>query len=421
VASRSGERTGEQPGRLLPRRRPRDEFGEHRVIVHPDLRPVLDARVQPDPGPLQRGERRRDTRDREAVQDSRGREPAVRRVLGVEAYLDRVPARRRRLRQRLPLGDEELKAYQVQAEHGFGDRVLDLEPGVHLEEEELAGPGQQELDRTGAHVPDGLGRRDRRGAQLGAQSRVDRRRRGLFQDLLVPALDGALPLAECEDRTVLVGEHLDLDVAGAFEVGLAEDRTVAEGRRRLPPGGGQRVGEPGRVTHDAHAAAAAPGRGLDEYGEEGDWLGERRQHRYARGGQDPLRLDLRAHRRDRLGRRTDPDEPGIRYGMGEVRVLGEEAVPGVDRVGSGPQRRRDDEVAAQVRVARRAARQPYRPVRLAYVRRPRVGVGVHRDRVDAERAAAGEDPAGDLAPVGNQQPTDHRALTSGRRRSARCR
>src|SRR6476469_2579507 len=44
---------------------------------------------------------------------------------------------------------------------------------------------------------------------------------------------------------------------------------------------------------------------------------------------------LVAERVDGLGARADPDEAGVDDRLGEGRVLGEEAVAGVDRVGAG--------------------------------------------------------------------------------------
>ena len=48
-----------------------------------------------------------------------------------------------------------------------------------------------------------------------------------------------------------------------------------------------------------------------------------------------LGLDLGAHRVDRLGRRADPDQAGVLDRAGELGVLGQEAVAGVDGVGAG--------------------------------------------------------------------------------------
>ena len=59
---------------------------------------------------------------------------------------------------------------QVEAGHRFGDRMLDLQPGIHLHEEEFA-VGVQELDRPGVDVADTARHGDGRGVQAGAGSR----------------------------------------------------------------------------------------------------------------------------------------------------------------------------------------------------------------------------------------------------------
>ncbi len=65
-----------------------------------------------------------------------------------------------RHRQRLAAGDADLPLDEIDAGDHLGDRVLDLEAGVHLEEEELA-VLIDELDRAGVVVADGLGDLDR--------------------------------------------------------------------------------------------------------------------------------------------------------------------------------------------------------------------------------------------------------------------
>ena len=120
-----------------------------------------------------------------------------------------------------------------------------------------------------------------------------------------------------------------------------------------------------------------------------------------------LAADLGAHRLDRLGRRADPDQPGVLDGTGEVGVLGQEAVARVDRVRPGPAGSLDDQVAAEIGVGGRVAREPYGEVGLAHERQSGVGVGVHGHGLDAEASAGGEDAAGDLAPVGDEESLDH--------------
>ena len=65
-------------------------------------------------------------------------------------------ASQRGVRQRRALGDGELQLDEVEPGDELGDRVLDLQPGVHLEEPEAAVRLEQELDRAGTDVADGL-------------------------------------------------------------------------------------------------------------------------------------------------------------------------------------------------------------------------------------------------------------------------
>ncbi len=106
------------------------------------------------------------------------------------------------------------------------------------------------------------------------------------------------------------------------------------------------------------------------------------------------------------GIRSDPAEPGVDDGASELGVLGEEAVAGMDRVGASLQRRRDDEVDAQVGLRRGGAGQSHGDVGLADVGQCGIGVGVDGDGLDPESAAGPEDPAGDLGPVGDEESLD---------------
>ena len=211
--------------------------------------------------------------------------------------------------------------------------MLDLDPPVQLEEEELAA-AEHELGRSGAAVADRARERDRRLAHLGAQGCVERGGGRLLEHLLMAALDRALALAQGDHVAVCVGEQLDLDVARALEVPLAEDAVVAE--RGLPPRAGRRASASSSsagVADDAHAAAAAA-RGRLDHERVAELLRlSLRNDGHAGLARDPLGLELVAARAERLGRGADEDEPGGLDRLGEVGVLGEEAVAGVDRVG----------------------------------------------------------------------------------------
>ena len=265
-----------------------------------------------------------------------------------------------------------------------------------------------------------------------AQRRVDRRRRRLLDDLLVAALDRALALEAVDDVAVRVAEDLDLDVARAVEVALDEERAVAEGalglaargrraRRRarlrsrtirmpLPPPPADaliRIGRPSLRVAAATRLSPSPAR--ETPGTTGT----------PAAAMIAFALDLAAHRADRVDRRADEDEPGLGDARGEVGVLGEEAVAGVDRVGAGrggPRRGCDRS---------RDTTRGSAPVRYAPPRRPRatcgaprVGVGVHGDARDAHRAHRAQHAARDLAAIRDEDLSNTRrhaaALLAGR-------
>ena len=114
--------------------------------------------------------------------------------------------------------------------------MLDLQPGVHLEEEEVTVVVGHELHGARAGVAD-RGRGQSRGVeQLVPHSgrAFDQWRRRLFDDLLVAPLNRAFAFADGPHGAVLVGEHLDLDVVAGGQVALAEHRRIAERRLGLP-------------------------------------------------------------------------------------------------------------------------------------------------------------------------------------------
>ena len=164
----------------------------------------------------------------------RGREPLL-GVLGVEPGLDGVPELRRRLALEPAAGGHvQLQLDDVEAGRLLGDRVLDLQPGVHLEEgEQLLLGLVEELDGAGADVAGGLDQRHGRLAQRRGLLGGQRRGAGLLDHLLVAPLHRAVAHAGRPDVAVLVGDHLHLDVPAALDQPLHEDGRVAERARRL--------------------------------------------------------------------------------------------------------------------------------------------------------------------------------------------
>ena len=163
------------------------------------------------------------------------------RILGVDPELDRVAADRDvglAEPERLAGRDPDLRRHEVDPGQHLGHRVLDLDPAVDLDEVEVAVVVDEELERPDVLVAGRDDRPDRPLAQLGPGRLGQGRRRGLLEDLLVAALDGAVALAEVDPVAVAIDRDLDLDVAVLVEPALEVERVVAE--RRAAPRTGRR-------------------------------------------------------------------------------------------------------------------------------------------------------------------------------------
>ncbi len=110
-----------------------------------------------------------------------------------------------RIAERPALRDLDLALDDVVAGDLFGDGMFDLDARIDLDEVELAGLGiDQELDGAGVVEPDGPA--DGEGSVENAlpQLRVKGRSGGDLDDLLMPALHGAIALEEMDEVAVAV-------------------------------------------------------------------------------------------------------------------------------------------------------------------------------------------------------------------------
>jgi hypothetical protein len=107
--------------------------------------------------------------------------------------------------------------------------VFDLDPGVHLHEEEAPVLVEQELHRTGVAVPDRRSGQHRSVAHLAPEFRVECRARALLDQLLMPSLNRAVSLAEMNDVPMIIAHHLYLDVPWPGDILLHVHGRVVEG------------------------------------------------------------------------------------------------------------------------------------------------------------------------------------------------
>ncbi len=111
---------------------------------------------------------------------------------------------------------------------------------------------------------------------------------------------------------------------------------------------------------------------------------------------------LAAHGRDRFWGRTDERQAGVAAGARERRVLGQEPVAGMHRVGARPARDVEDRVDVEVAAGRLVRTEVEGLMRLAHVARGAVAVGIDGDGRQPQFAARANDPNGDLAAVGDE-------------------
>ena len=354
---RVGDRAAQARDRLLARAPVGDDLGDHRVEVRRDGVALGDAGVDADARPARQAQQRDPA--------GRGRE-AARRVLGVEADLDRVAARRRRLALQPPAGgDVELQADEIDAGDHLGHGVLDLQPRVDLHERELPALRLvEELGRAGAAIAGRAGEPHGRVRQPALLVGRERRARRLLDDLLMTALVGAVADAERPHRAVAVGHQLDLDVPGGATrrsiSTLGSPNAWAASARARSNATRELVG----TVDAAHPAPAAARGGLDHQ-RVPDPLPVRERVLDALHGPaaprcdrdagllgQPLRLDLVSQRAHDVGIGADEDDPEPLAQLREARDARR-------RTPSPPRPRRP----AWRRARARARRSPGRPSR----------------------------------------------------------
>lgn len=398
----------------------RDDLGQHRVVQAADLRALGEARV---------GARSVALRLVQGQDRAARRQEAPRRVLGADTGLDRVAREADVLLgegQLLARRHPQLPLHQVQAaprnrHDQLRHRVLDLEAGVHLHEvvRGRVAARDDELHRARADIAARAGRLHGGGTHRGPGLVVQQDARRLLDDLLVAPLQRALALTEMDHMAMAVRQDLDLDVPGAVDPPLHQQRVIAEGGAGLAPGGGDLLQQRRLDPGEPHALAAAARRGLQQHrhadlacrvgelivGQAGS--GRARHHRDARRLHRLLRADLVAHQRDRRGRRPDEGQARLRAGPRERRVLGEEAVARVDRLRASTRRRFQQTVDGEVALGGGRGADTDRRVRLPYMPGVRVRVAEHGHRAHAQRPQRTDDADRDLAAVGDQDSAEH--------------
>ncbi len=221
-----------------------------------------------------------------------------------------------------------------------------------------------------------------------------------------------------------VGHDLELDVVRVQDELLEVHLVVVEAGAGLGAGLLEEVVELRGVEDLAHATPAAAGGRLDEdrvadlvgdavrLGDVGHRAVGPRDHRDAGGLHELARGGLVAHGGDHLGGGPDEGDALVGAALGEVRVLGQEAVAGVDGVAVRRLGHGEDRVHIEVALGRRRRTDAVGVLGELHVQRLAVGLGVDHHRLDIQLAAGAEHAHGDLAAVGNEDTLEHGAHAS---------
>lgn len=248
---------------------------------------------------------------------------------------------------------------------------------------------------------------------------VDDGTRSLFDELLVPALNRAVALAEVHGVAMRIGNDLNLHVTRTADEFLEVDLVVAEGVGRLGARGDEHLLELLVVVCLAHALTTATSRCLDEHGV-ADFVGKRAclldgiDGAIAAGHRGDAKLlhrrlcrRLVAERIDALGRRADEDDVVIGTGTGEIGVLRKEAIARMDGLRTGDLGGRDD--IGDVEVRERGRRRADADALVCHLDSARVTIclRVHDDALDAELMCGTHDAQGDFATIGDENLVKH--------------
>src|SRR5580704_17423828 len=383
-----------------------DYFGDQRIVIRRDDRVGIACRVHTDA---------RTAGNAEGGNTSGAGDKSF-RVFGVDAAFDGMAGKfdgAEDVGEFFPGGYADLRFYQVHTGDHCGYGMLHLNARVHFDEVEVAGFFAQEFDGPGAGIADFLERVDYLFADALARGGVHGDGGGFLENFLVTSLQRAFAFAEMDHVAVLVAEYLEFDVARMLEQFFDVDIGTAEGLLGFGFGGLKQRDQFAGVAHDSHAASAPAFGGFDHHGIAdfcsdffsgvfvGDDSGAAGNDGEPGSSHGFAGFVFFAHQTDGVWRGADEGDVGSFADLGEVGVLREETVAGMDGVYVGDFRGADylRDVEVAFAAAGRADADGF--VGEADVERVAVGLGVDGDGFDAEFTAGGEDTQGDFPTIGD--------------------
>ena len=160
----------------------------------------------------------------------------MRCVFRVDTEFDRRPSfgECRAKRELFAGGNPKLLNHKVGAGDHFSNRMLDLDTGVHLNEEEFAACRvEDKFDRSGVDVVERFDQGDSGLCHALARRLIECRRWGFLDKLLMAPLHTAVALAKMHVVAVVVAKNLNLDMANLREKTFEIDFRVSKRRFRF--------------------------------------------------------------------------------------------------------------------------------------------------------------------------------------------
>ncbi len=321
--------------------------------------------------------------------------------------------------QGLAVGNTDHPFHQIQPGDFFGHRMFDLKTGVHLKEIKISILINDKFDGAGGGIPHRLGEGDGLGAHGAAGIRIQERRWRFFDDFLMTALDRTFTLSQVNGVARRIGQYLNFNMAGVFDVFFDKHAAVAERGFGFAAGAFQAVAAFFVVSGNPHAFAAAAGSCLQHH-RIADGVGRLNRfggifhrpavsrHRINAGLERHLfRLDLIAHDRDRLRLRPDKGDSCFLQGLGKSGIFRQKPVSGMNGVGTGIRNRFHNVVDVEIafRSSRRADQDTV--VGHFHMQGPGIGLGANGNSLNPHFPGRSDDPAGDFPPVGDENFLEH--------------